>query len=214
MTINLDEENKTLTVFQELTYYNQSNDTLSYIVLNDWINAYSDKNTDLGKRFSDEFERGFHLAKEKERGRTQNITILDNENSFVVWERDTKTNDVIHVRLKEKLLPNQKTTLKLTYTVKIPSDEFTKYGYGNNGKLTLKNWYLSPARFENHRFIEYNNLNLDDISNALSDFEIEFITPNDYFLSTDLDEQNKSANPKETKHVLTGKKRVDFSIKL
>ena len=180
MTINVDEEKKTLTIFQELTYFNQSNDTLTYIVLNDWMNAYSDKNTDLGKRFSDEFERGFHLAKDKERGKTQNITMLDSENSFAVWERDTKFNDVIHVRLKEKLLPNEKTSLKLTYTVKLPSDEFTKYGYGNQGKLTLKNWYLTPARYEDHRFIEYNNLDLDDISNALSDFDIEIIAPSDY----------------------------------
>lgn len=214
MTINVDEEKKTLTVFQELTYFNQSNDTLTYIVLNDWMNAYSDKNTDLGKRFSDEFERGFHLAKDKERGKTQNITILDSNNSFAVWERDTKFNDVIHVRLKEKLLPNEKTSLKLTYTVKLPSDEFTKYGYGNQGKLTLKNWYLTPARYEDHRFIEYNNLNLDDISNALSDFDIEIIAPSDYYLSTDLDEQNKTTNNKETKHLLSGKNRLEFILYL
>ena len=117
-------------------------------------------------------------------------------------------------QIKEKLLPNEKIFLKLTYTVKIPSDEFTKYGYGSNGKFTLKNWCLTPARFENHRFIEYNNLNLDDISNALSDFDIEFITPNNYFLSTDLYEHNKSANSNETKHILTGKNRLDFSIYL
>jgi hypothetical protein len=55
--------NKTLNIQQELTYFNQSNDTLSSLILNDWNNAYSDVNTPLARRFSDEFYRGFHLAK-------------------------------------------------------------------------------------------------------------------------------------------------------
>jgi hypothetical protein len=48
---------------------------LTSIVLNDWNNAYSNKKH--AKRFSDEFYRGFHLAKEEERGSTTNISILD-----------------------------------------------------------------------------------------------------------------------------------------
>jgi hypothetical protein len=63
--------NKTLNIQQELTYFNQSNDTLSSLILNDWNNAYSDVNTPLARRFSDEFYRGFHLAKEEERGSTK-----------------------------------------------------------------------------------------------------------------------------------------------
>ena len=68
MMVDVDVEKKTLNVYQELTFSNQSNDTISSIILNDWNNAYSDKNTPLGKRFSDEFIRNFHLASDKERG--------------------------------------------------------------------------------------------------------------------------------------------------
>jgi hypothetical protein len=53
--------------------------------LNDWNNAYSDVNT-LAERFSDEFYRGFHLAKEEERGSTKNVTIIDADNLFLSWE--------------------------------------------------------------------------------------------------------------------------------
>ena len=60
-------EQKTLTVLQEIDYFNASDDTLTSIVLNDWNNAYSSKTSPLAKRFSDEFYRGFHLAKEEER---------------------------------------------------------------------------------------------------------------------------------------------------
>jgi hypothetical protein len=66
MIVEVDIEKKELTVNQELTFFNQTNDTLTNIVLNDWMNGYTSKNTPLAARFSDEFERGFHLAKENE----------------------------------------------------------------------------------------------------------------------------------------------------
>ena len=100
LVVEVNVEEKVLTIIQELTYYNQSNDTLTNIVLNDWTNAYSDKKTPLAMRFSDEFERSFHLAPEKDRGRTQNITIIDQNKAFLTWERDNNYPDVIQVRLR------------------------------------------------------------------------------------------------------------------
>ena len=75
--VNMDQ--KSLTVLQKIEFHNQSEDTLTSIVLNDWINAYSSKTTPLAKRFSDEFYRGFHLAYEKERGSTTNLNIITSE---------------------------------------------------------------------------------------------------------------------------------------
>ena len=106
MIVEIDNEKKELKVNQELTYLNQTNDTLTNIVLNDWMNGYTSKNTPLAARFSDEFERNFHLAKEKERGRTSDIIVND-----FTWERDKNHPDVIQIRLNNKLLPNQKITL-------------------------------------------------------------------------------------------------------
>ncbi|MDZ4331416.1 MAG: hypothetical protein U0945_12670, partial [Flavobacterium sp.] len=57
ITAELNTENKTLNIQQQITFFNQSNDTLTSIVLNDWNNAFSTKNTPLAKRFSDEFYR-------------------------------------------------------------------------------------------------------------------------------------------------------------
>jgi hypothetical protein len=59
------------------------------------------------KRFSDEFYRGFHLANDKERGSTTNITIIDDK-LFLDWERTEENPDIITVNLRDKLAPNQK----------------------------------------------------------------------------------------------------------
>ena len=212
MVVEVDSEKKILTVLQELTFYNQTNDTITNIVLNDWNNAYSGKNTPLANRFSDEFERGFHLAKESERGATANIIIIDQNKSFLTWERDINYPDVIQIRLRDKLLPEQKISLTLTYFVKIPSDRFTKYGYGENGKMTLKNWYLTPSRYENKEFIKYSNVNLDDNANGVSDIDLEIKVPATLEVSSDLNVIEKVKNNDFTIYKLAGKNRIDFGL--
>ncbi|HNP33781.1 MAG TPA: aminopeptidase, partial [Flavobacterium sp.] len=207
MVVSVDVDKKVLSVNQELTFFNQTNDTLTNIVLNDWMNGYSSKNTPMAARFSDEFERSFHLAKEKERGRTSDIKVGD-----YTWERDKNHPDVIQIRLRERLLPNQKITIPLSYTVKIPSDKFTKYGYGENGKIYLKNCFLIPARYDNYGFAKYDNLNLDDCANGLSDYEIEISIPQKLDLFSDLNEVEKVTENGLNVYHLSGKNRLDLNL--
>ncbi|MFV5695377.1 aminopeptidase [Flavobacterium sp. LB3P122] len=212
MIVELNVENKTLNIQQEITFFNQSDDTLTSIVLNDWNNAYSGKNTPLAKRFSDEFYRGFHLAKEEERGSTNNLTIIDANLLFVSWGRTKKNPDYIEVKLREKLLPNQKTRLQLTYITKIPSDKFTKYGFNDKGEMNLKNWFLTPARYENHDFIRNSNNNLDDIANGVSSYDINLKTPATLEITSDLNSSLLNNTGNFLNYKLSGNKRTDFSL--
>jgi hypothetical protein len=212
MIVELNTENKTLLIKQEITFFNESNDTLKSIVLNDWNNAYSNKNTPLAKRFSDEFYRGFHLAKEEERGSTSNLIITTTNQHFLPWNRTEENPDYVVLQLQEPLLPNQKVTFHLSYLSKIPSDKFTKYGYNNNGILHLKNWYLTPARYENHAFVTNSNNNLDDIANAISDFEIELTTPVALEITSDLNVSKAIVNKDLKNYKFSGQNRTDFCM--
>ena len=212
ITATLNPATNSLTISQQLTFSNQSNDTLSTIVLNDWNHSYSERNTLLGKRFSDEFVRSFHLAGEKERGNTAVATILNDQNQPFSWTRIEKQSDLIEIALAEKLLPGQKINLNLSYVVKIPSDYFTKYGYDPKGNFVLKNWFLAPARFVNHEFIRYSNANLDDIANGISDYDLTLSVPENLFANSDLDLKTKENANGNTVYTFSGKNRNDFSL--
>jgi hypothetical protein len=108
MDVAVNLELKTLNVKQDITFYNTSNDSLTSIVLNDWNNAFSDKNTPLAKRFSDEFYRGFHVAKAEERGNTTILNLTDSDNLALEWQRTDKNPDFIIVKLNRKLNPGEK----------------------------------------------------------------------------------------------------------
>ena len=188
MNVRINVEEKTLLVNQVLTYNNTSNDTLKYIILNDWNNAFSSKSSALAKRFSDEFIRSFHLATEKERGFTDVKNIIDSNFNPLPWSRPDGKTDLIKIELTQPILPCSKQSFTFVYSVKIPDSKFTKYGFDNDGRITLKNWYLNPARFIHKQFTQYSNENIDDIPNAFSDFEIEFELPTNYSLSSNLQE--------------------------
>ena len=212
MTVEVNVEKKLLTVQQELVYFNTSTDTIATIVLNDWNNAYSSKDTPLAKRFSDEFIRSFHLAKKLERGSTNGLTIIDQNKLFLDWSRNDDQLDLIDVVLRSPILPNQRMTFNLTYVVKIPSNIFTKYGFGEKGQMYLKNWFLTPAFFTDHSFVRYSNTNSDDIGNALSDYTITFLVPAAMKLNSDLNVGLPLIENGIARYILEGKNRTEFSI--
>lgn len=212
MIVEIGDDQKSAIVTQELTYFNQSQDTLTSIVLNDWNHAYSNRETPLARRFSDEFVRSFHLANASERGKTDTIVITSSDKINLAWHRFERHEDVIEVNLPQKLLPNSSTTINISYKINFPKDRFTRYGWNDQGEMNLKNWFLHPARFENHQFVIYSNNNLDDISNSIADFEVKLRFPSQLQLTSDLNviEQNTSNGKKTT--MLSGKNRSDFNL--
>src|SRR5690606_18281541 len=97
-------------------------------------------------------------------------------------------------------------------SVKIPSDQFTKYGYDSNNNFNLKNWFLTPARYENGKFCRYSNLNIEDIANAPSDYYITFKIPKQQTLFSDLSVLSTEVDKLQKTYVLEGKNRTDFNI--
>lgn len=212
MHAELNPEENILYIQQEIIVKNTSTESLSTLVLNDWMNAYASKNSPLAERFSDEFVKSFHLAKEYERGETKNLTIIDQNNSFLTWSRPKAHPDIVTVALRETLAPNASIRLQLTYTVKIPKNKFTKYGYDDNGNYNLKYWFLTPARLDNNGFVINSNLNLDDMAVNATQFDIRLKIPADLNLATDLDIIEKTKVNQQIIYHLEGKNRLDFGL--
>ncbi|WP_202390703.1 aminopeptidase [Flavobacterium sp. Sd200] len=215
MDVSVNTDTKTATVKQQIIYFNQSNDTLKYIILNDWNNAYSSKDTPLARHFTDQFIKAFHLAKDFERGSTTINTATDKHGYILQWKRPEGHPDVVKIQLNTSLYPGQKTTLNFSYEVKLPNERFTKFGFDDKtGAFNLRDWYLTPARFDNHAFAIYSNENIDDIANASSNYSVSLTIPKDLYLTTDLYSEKKSEEANTATYALTGSGRMGFSIAL
>ncbi len=215
ISAELDAVARTINVQQEITYANNSGDTLNHIILNDWNNAYSSKTTPMAKRFTDEFIKAFHLAKEEERGSTTIYSLVDQNGLLLDWKRPEGHPDLVQVQLKNPIYPGRSFSIKLTYKVKIPNERFTHFGYDpKTGNFNLRDWYLTPSRYE-HGFVTYSNENLDDIANAASDYDFTVKVPLAYTLYSDLNSQGMaSAQDKFASYHFEDSNRMGFNLVL
>ncbi len=204
-------EEKTIGIQQQIIFVNTSEKPLDYIILNDWNNAFSSTTTPLANRFSDEFIRSYFIAKEKDRGYTKILFIQNDNKQEFQWKRLDNHPDLIQVDLKKPLINGEQIILNLNYEIKIPSANFTKFGFYNDNKFALKNWFIAPARFDNEGFITYSNLNLDDIPNVISDYEVTIEVPQDFFITTELTEK-KVEKLTGKKYYFYGKNFLDIPL--
>jgi hypothetical protein len=192
-----------LDVTENLVFINAGNVALTNIVLNDWNNAYATNQTPLAKRFSDEYVRSYLLARAKDRGHTELVSVTDINGETIPWIRPAGHPDL--VELLVPVAPGQRMEISLSYQLNLPHDRFTGYGYSEKNGYTLKDFFLIPARMENGRFARYSNVDLNDCASAPCDISIEWLTTDR--ITSDLDVSDAPG-----KQLLVGKNRTSFTI--
>lgn len=209
LTATVYAEAKRIKVVQKITYVNTTDTVLPEIYLNDWNHAFSGKDTPLALRFAEEYHRNFHLSRKKKKGNTTIEEISANEMS-INWERLTEQIDIIKVTLDKPLQPNESVTLNLNYEVKLPSDEFTRYGYKDDGDFSLRYWYITPAVY-NDGWKLYSNKNLDDLYTEQAEHHITLLFPKKFSVISTAD---SVVNEEEGIVQLTAKNVKDITILL
>jgi hypothetical protein len=212
LKIRVNENENKIEIQQNLIYFNSSKDTLYSLVLNDWNNSFSSKNTHLADRFSDEFIRSFHLAKDEDRGFTEIKNILDFNFQTLNWKRNEKQIDLLEIELETPILPNSSQKINLLYSVKLPNEKFSRYGFNSDGKLYIKNSILFPAVYENGKFIKQSNVNLDDIFNSPLNIEATVEIPLSYSLASNLSSISENQIKSYIKYNLIGEQKKDLIL--
>ncbi|HET8855164.1 MAG TPA: metalloprotease [Salinimicrobium sp.] len=206
---------KLIKIDQELVYHNTSSDTLESIYLTDWINAFSSKETPLAKRFSEEYYRKFHFAKQEEWGYTNIRKIINEDSVNLKWTRPKGAPDLIRIQLDTLLLPGQQYELKINYNLKIPNEEFTGNGYASNGNYKLRYWFLVPGVYE-ETWQVYSHKNLNDRYNPLLKVEIFLDIPDYLAPISDLKTRRIDTETREGRKLvyLSGENRLETKLYL
>jgi len=212
ITATLDKGANQIQIKQQFQYVNSSNDPLNTLYFNDWNNAYSSNTTPLAKHFGEDFNRSLHLAKKKERGFTEITSIVDKQYSGLEWERTAAT-DIIRILLNKTLQPNDTVEIFFTYTVQLPDDKFTKYGYDENGGYYLKDWYLTPAVY-NGSWQAYSNKGFDDLYTDIANTNINLIYPEGLFVASNFAVVNNTSFPGGQQMQLKGTNRKNCELVL
>ena len=206
----LDTENHLLKIQQEITYFNTSESNLDTIYLHNWANGYKDKTSPLSKRLLENYNKNLYFAKVKDRGYSQiNNISIDYSATEIIQEY--KKSDIIKIGLKNSLIPGESIKISATYSVKVPSDKFTRYGRDKNS-YNLRYWYLVPAVYDG-AWNTMSNYDMDDIYMNPADYQINISVPKKYKLNTSLESNTTIENDHITYH-LSGKNRIDIELNI
>ena len=200
LEVELNSFDKTLDIKQVMKYKNISNTSVDIIFLEDWSNAYSNTDTKLAKRISDEYSRSFSFSQKKQRGST--IINKISSNNIDRWSRSENASDIIKLFLKEPLKINQFIEIEISYSIKLPDSKFTGFGYDNSNNFYLKNWIIAFSANSGLNLLPQSNLNLDDQSIDNSDYSIKLKLDGDYFIVSNLQNILNEDNERETAQLI------------
>ena len=200
LEVELNSFDKTIDIKQVMKYKNISNTSVDIIFLEDWSNAYSNTDTKLAKRISDEYSRSFSFSQKKQRGSTLINKI--SSNNIDKWSRSENASDIIKLFLKEPLKINQSIEIEISYSIKLPDSKFTGFGYDNSNNFYLKNWIIAFSANSGLNLLPQSNLNLDDQSIDNSDYSIKLKLDGDYFIVSNLQNILNEDNERETAQLI------------
>ncbi|GGG43581.1 metalloprotease [Bizionia arctica] len=203
-------EKNQIKISQTITYFNNTDDTLDVIYLNDWNQSFATKTTPLAKRFEEEYSNEFHFAQNDDRGYSV-ITSIDQNGNNLEFDRVKDHIDVVRVDLETPLKPKQSYTIHLNYIVQVPSDKFTRYGVSNDGDFNLRYWYMTPAVY-NGEWQYSSNKNLDDMFIPPADISLELNVPSTFQITSELNQVDSFQKDSMTTVKLEGKNRVNNKL--
>ena len=182
---NYNHDLKTIDIEQSITFFNNSNQVLSEIFLNDWSSSYSSTETPLAQRLAEEYDRSFYFANKNKRGNTLNLSIKNNSINLN-WTRLKNQSDIIRVNLNEPLNPNEEILVKLNYKVKIADKRFTGYGIIDKNNVFIKDWFISFCKIIDNNWIKNSNLDLEEIPRNKANYNIKWTIPQNLKIHSNL----------------------------
>jgi len=207
-------ESNTILIKQKITYYNNSNSSLSQLYFNDWGSSFSNPDSPLSKRFVEEYDGSLLNPRKKNRGFTTIHSVENEKQKALSYSYIENQCDLFKIELTTDLLPFTSTTIFIEYTLQIQSDRFTKYGVTKKGDYFLNYWYITPAVFEDSEWKLFSNKNLDDYYTPKYKLKLTLEIPHNYSASSELN-LNNVVNKSNT-HVFTfeGSDRVDTRLNI
>jgi len=125
INVKLDDRNHFLYGDEKFDYINNSPQTLQYIYIHLWPNAYKNQNTAMAKQLFRDRNYVFFNALRNEKGFIDSLDFKVNGQK-VDWKLDDEHIDIGIIYLKEPLAPGKKCTITTPFRVKLPSGSISR----------------------------------------------------------------------------------------
>ena len=167
-------------VKQLFRYTNETSTALDTLYLYDWNHAYSDTSTLMAVKLAQEFNFKFEKSQPNEKGYTK-IQSFRSDLGSLNWHRLEKQKDIIAIHLPRPIQAQDSIVFSSSYILKLPANDFTGYGIGNNDEISFSNGFLQFVHlgFDGKWNLD-SNYGFDDRTALRSSTKFTICFPEDY----------------------------------
>ncbi|HWK03869.1 MAG TPA: M1 family metallopeptidase [Puia sp.] len=175
--VTLNDNDHSLRGFETIRYTNHSPDTLSFLWIHCWPNAYKDHTTALYQQLAQIEERRGKLQKIKENGYIDQLSFSVN-GTTALTKPHPKYSDILQLLLPSKLAPGEEITITTPFFVKIPS-YFSRLGHEGKSYM-ITQWYPKPAVYDPKGWHEMPYLDQGEFYSEFGNFDVHITLPSAY----------------------------------
>jgi hypothetical protein len=188
ISVQLNDEKHTLKGFETIEYINNSPDTITYIWMHVWMNAYKNDQTAFTEQLLQQGNTKFYFSSEKDRGYINQLNFQSNNKNLKIDDHPNYI-DIVKVYLAEPLLPKQKTIITTPFHIKLPAN-FSRGGHKDQS-YQITQWYPKPAVYDAQGWHTMPYLDQGEFYSEFGNYEVAITLPSNYIVAATGELQNE-----------------------
>jgi hypothetical protein len=177
LEVRLDDEKHMLHGFEEFTYVNNSPDTLRYIYLHLWPNAYVHDHTPFAEEQARARNSVFYYSRPAERGYIDSLDASIDGQKVSLFSTDAAP-DIARIDLPSTLPPGGKFTFTTPFRVKIPK-VFSRMGHTGQAYY-ISQWFPKPAVYDTRGWHPISYLDQGEFYSEIGSYNVTITLPKNY----------------------------------
>lgn len=178
--VSLNNIEYTLDGFVKMEYINHSPDTLSYIWIHCWPNAYKNDRTAFSEQLLANGRTDFYFSNKDRRGYINRLD-FSADGVRARMEDHPQYIDIIKVVLPHPLPPGEKVLLTTPFHEQLPFN-FSRGGHAD-GAYQITQWYPKPAVYDKDGWHPIPYLDQGEFYSEFGDYDIRITVPKDYVVA-------------------------------
>ncbi|RYZ55574.1 MAG: M1 family peptidase [Sphingobacteriales bacterium] len=177
--VTLDDKKHILHGYEEFDYTNNSTDTLTYIYIHLWPNAYLHDHTQLAEQMYRNGHKAIYYAKPSERGYIDSLDFTVNGKSALYFNTESLP-DVARIDLPDALVPGATMKIATPFRVKLPK-VFSRLGHTKQSYF-ISQWFPKPAVYDKKGWHPIPYLDLGEFYSEIGSYDVTITLPSNYIV--------------------------------
>lgn len=177
--VRLDDKTDMLHGFEEFTYYNNSPDTLRFLYIHLWPNAYKNDFTPFARQQDLNKNTDFYYAPQKDKGFIDSLQF--SVNGYSADHHSTPAApDIARLELDKPLYPGKSIKVTTPFRVKLPA-VFSRSGHTGQAYYVAQ-WFPKPAVYDKKGWHPISYLDQGEFYSEYGSYEVAITTPANYVI--------------------------------